>query len=214
MIKKTKGLNLEENTKNLKFKNDNSENNEAINKLHKALKIPYVICMFLYIVSLFTVFFTPIDILDTNKNCADFVNFMEQIFNNIKIFGSVSKIPQVIKFHASVVWVFAMILCLIIFLYAVLAYKTRSNIENENKLLPFWTAFMGIFFWFWCMWIYASSHIVTHTFDYGIRVIKITMSGKFEIFFYVAIFQSAFIVGFLGLLFSIIEVCINWKKMK
>ena len=196
---------------------ENSENKEAINKLHKALKIPFVICMFLYITSLFTVFFTPIDILDTNKNCADFVNFMEQIFSNIKIFGSVSKIPQVIKFHASVVWVFAMILCAIILLHTILVqYKKLLNLEqnSEYKLLPFWTAFMGILFWFWGMWIYASSHIVTHTFDYGIRVIKITMSGKFEIFFCVGIFQSVFIGSFWGFLFSIINVYINWKKMK
>lgn len=192
MTKKTKGLNLEDNTKNLKFKNENSENNEAINKLHKALKIPFVICMFLYIVSLFTVFFTPIDILDTNKNCADFVNFMEQIFNNIKIFGSVSKIPQVIKFHASVVWVFAMVLCLLFLIYVFCLSIINSD---EAKNVPI-SAILASLFLSSGIWIYCSGYIVTHTFDYGIRVIKITMSGKFEIFFYVAIFQSVFIVSF------------------
>ncbi|MBP5778499.1 MAG: hypothetical protein J6W17_00850 [Campylobacter sp.] len=206
---------MEDNTKNLKFKNDNSENNEAINKLHKTLKIPFVICMFLYIASLFTVFFTPIDILDTNKNCADFVNFMEQIFSNIKIFGSVSKIPQVIKFHASVVWVFATILCLLSLIYVFYSCKINSN---AIKSFPIFSIILPGLFLSSGIWIYSSGYIVKHTFDYGIRVIKITMSGKFEIFFYIGIFQSAFIVSFfvamsvLSVLFFKIKT--NFKENK
>ena len=185
-------METDKNLQNTQKDNLNLENKEAINKLHKTLKIPFVICMFLYIASLFTVFFTPIDILDTNKNCADFVNFMEQIFNNIKIFGSVSKIPQVIKFHASVVWVFAMVLCLLFLIYVFCLSIINSD---EAKNVPISAILAGLFLSSG-IWIYYSGYIVTHTFDYGIRVIKITMSGKFEIFFYVAIFQSVFIVSF------------------
>ena len=211
--------NKNENTENLENSQDNEieflnnpKKKEAYNKIIKIFNTPLYIFSFLYFTSLFTVFFIPVDILDKSEICANFVNFMSKFYANIEIFGNVSKIPQVIKFHASVVWVFATILCVFALIYTLILEFINSKYDFKT-MLDYWSI-IGCLFFGYGINIYCSGYIVTHIFDYGIRTIQITMSSKFEIFVYISLFQTAFIGAFFGFIISIIDLILTFFIFK
>ena len=97
--------------------------NSIDEKLKKTRFFNYYIIF--YFVVAFSAFIIPIDILDRSEICANFVHFMKQIFPNIEVFGSVSKIPQHTEFYVSFMWIWGLGL--------VVAYCFLIDLNGANK---------------------------------------------------------------------------------
>ena len=82
---------------------------------------------YFYIFVSLSVFILPRNILDKSEICTIFVNFMKQFFPNIKVFESVSSLPQLTAFYTSFMWVFGIIMAIVCFFVFLAGAKAIKN---------------------------------------------------------------------------------------
>lgn len=225
-----KGLKLENenlgNTRNLKnienlkntgnSENKNTEQDELSPEGKKWLN-RFTFIFGVYILFLLSVFIIPTDILDKCQICANFTNFMKQFIPSIEIFGSTSKIPQVVMFYVSYISIISVIVFIILLVFWTFL-SVKYNVEyfkNLREALKYNIyAFLLFAMSFWLVKKYFSGTLVLE--KIGIFAIDFhpTMSSRLEILYWTFQIQF-FIVVLSGLVFSVLfsTIILNIKSL-
>lgn len=180
-----------ENTENSENKNENLQNDKLNSRYYKALEI--VMCI--YLVLLLSVFIIPTDILDKCQICASFTNFMKQFIPSIEIFGSTSKIPQVVMFYSSYMWLIMILFLIILFLYCIDEFEIEPI--KFKKISTFFEILFLLFGLYYIVKIYFCGYLVLERQGMFAKHFYPTMSSRPEILFW------TFLINFLMFLETI-----------
>ncbi|MBQ7271179.1 MAG: hypothetical protein IJT33_08110 [Campylobacter sp.] len=162
-----------------------------------------------YFVMACSAFIIPIDILDRSEICANFVHFMKQIFPNIEVFGSVSKIPQHTEFYVSFMWIWGLGL---VVAYCFLIDLNRAN-KKVGALFP-----KGILVVIFCFTIaflgtknYFFGNVALKPAEFGIKTFTLDFATKFSNFIWINFFQVFFfsvgcVLAITGVLWLIVGI--------
>ena len=198
--------------KGLKLENKNLENNKLNSVYYKLLEI----IMFIYAILLLSIFIIPTDILDKCQICASFTNFMKQFIPSIEIFGSTSKIPQVVMFYSSYMWLFLIIsFCLLFYFNTRILLKNNSKFFKNKKEIIFAIVIILFFtcLFYDCIKWYFYGNLVIEKVGIFAKDFYPTMSSRLEIFFWTAMFYIGFMssIAFLTIFLSLIKKTIEIK---
>lgn len=199
-----KSINLE-NTRNSKntgnSENKNTEQDELSPECKKWLN-RFTFIFGVYILFLLSVFIIPTDILDKCQICASFTNFMKQFIPSIEIFGSTSKIPQVVMFYTGYIYVIFVILFLILFfsvLFLSMKYSNGVCYKNFKLKHILYTTFVCAVIYYIHIRLYFCGNLVLEKVGIFAKDFYPTMSSRFEILFWT--FLAHGIILFFGAVF-------------
>ena len=224
-----KGLKLENenlgNTRNLKnienlkntgnSENKNTEQDELSPEGKKWLN-RFTFIFGVYILFLLSVFIIPTDILDKCQICANFTNFMKQFIPSIEIFGSTSKIPQVVMFYVSYISIISVIVFIILLVFWTFL-SVKYNVEYFKSLKDFIKsalfAFLLLIAIYWLANKYFSGTLVLGKIGIFAKDFYPTMSSRLEILYWTFQVQFATVL-ICALIFSMFfsAIILNTKN--
>lgn len=159
------------------------------------------ILFYIYNVVSLGAFIMPENVVSKYKIFYELVKFMETYFPNIKIFSVKSSLPEIVELHMSFMWAIGLVFVLYISIYNFCLYSFFKDTDEfllerlkskENIFLTMLLTLGGIF----GAYTYYSAYMITNGFSILGRDIIITLNSRFEIFFWIYIFQFMFIASF------------------
>lgn len=164
-------------------------------------------------------FIIPENAISKYKICYEFIKFMKSFFPNIQIFASKSTLPEVVELYMGLMWLIGIIFSLYIFIYSLSLYvffrsTDKFLLERLNRKQNIFSTILltsaGIF----SIYAYYSAYIIMNNFNIFGKDIIVLLNSRFEIFFWIYLFQLIFIISFFFITMPIPEYILKKYKEK